>query len=1030
MRTSRSTSVAIITFGFVIFVMVPWHLRPGAHAAALVAETATVLIRPQDTTLNLNATNYSSDALLTTYTWPDFRVANAVLMQFDLSALPADAVVTSATLNLALVQSDSAAEPTYRVSLHKILGRSPDISRATGYTADGVMNWTPNTCCQNGVPLAQSDISSAYDERPVDKATGVKTWTMTTMVQEWMADPAGNRGLLLNSDSAIARDHFRVFASMEHPDPNLRPSLSVTFTAGDATPPSAAITAPAAGATLAGPTTVAATASDNVGVAGVQFELNGASIGSEDIAPPYAFNWDTTTVPDGAYTLTAVARDAAGNTGRSAPVAVTVRNGVIILVPSDTSLNLNATNVSTTTTLTTYTWPDNKVANAILMKFDLSAIPAGAAVNEATLHLAVVGSDATTNATYQVSAHKIINRNPDITRATGYTADGAVQWTPTACCYNNVPLAQADISPAYDVRAVAKAPSVAAWTITALVREWLADPSSNRGLLLNSDTSKLRDRYRFFASVEHPDSSKRPVLRITLGQDTTPPVISSAGASATTSSGATITWATDEPSDSRVEYGPTTSYGSTTAPNASMVTSHTMTVSGLAQATLYHARVHSRDSAGNAAVSPDFTFTTRDGTAPTVSVTAPSPGATVSGTVTVNGNASDNVGVAGVQFRVDGSNLGAEDTAPPYSVSWNTTTLANGSHAVTAVARDAAGNQRTSAGVTVTVSNTSPPSGGIAAQYPGDSGIENHPDVIFVERFEQATMADLFTRWSDVKNGAAMSLSSDVPSGSPGGRSLTIPWTGGASDGGHLYRQITPGVDDTLYVRFYIKYPTSGLYDHSGIWVGGSNPASPWPNPQAGTRPAGNDRFIAAAEQNTYNRFDHYNYWMAMHQSADGNYWGNLLLNNSNVQARKGQWMCVEQMVKLNAPTTAFNGEHAIWLDGVKVSHLGQGFPNGSWSGGIFTQSTSGSPFEGFRWRSSTSLNLNWIWLQVYAPDESSGVSGNMQFDHVVVARSYIGCLDVRLGRRRHDASDGVDLFSGRRLDGLGHDHGCRERQR
>ena len=44
--------------------------------------------------------------------------------------------------------------------------------------------------------------------------------------------------------------------------------------------------------------------------------------------------------------------------------------------------------------------------------------------------------------------------------------------------------------------------------------------------------------------------------------------------------------------------------------------------------------------------------------------------------------------------------------------------------------------------------------------------------------------------------------------------------------------------------------------------------------------------------------------------------------------------MCVEHMVKLNNPVTASNGEHAIWLDGVKVSHLGQGFPNGSWTGG------------------------------------------------------------------------------------------------
>src|SRR2546422_2425143 len=41
-----------------------------------------------------------------------------------------------------------------------------------------------------------------------------------------------------------------------------------------------------------------------------------------------------------------------------------------------------------------------------------------------------------------------------------------------------------------------------------------------------------------------------------------------------------------------------------------------------------------------------------------------------------------------------------------------------------------------------------------------------------------------------------------------------------------------------------------------------------------------------------------------------------------------------------------FNGEHAIWLNGVKVSHLGKGFPNGSWNGGIFRQNPNGSPFR------------------------------------------------------------------------------------
>ena len=71
--------------------------------------------------------------------------------------------------------------------------------------------------------------------------------------------------------------------------------------------------------------------------------------------------------------------------------------------------------------------------------------------------------------------------------------------------------------------------------------------------------------------------------------------------------------------------------------------------------------------------------------------------------------ASDNVGVAGVQFKLDGANLGAEKTSAPYSVSWDTTTVSNGTHTLTAVARDAAGNSGTSAPVTVNVSNAAPP---------------------------------------------------------------------------------------------------------------------------------------------------------------------------------------------------------------------------------------------------------------------------------------------------------------------------------
>jgi hypothetical protein len=90
-----------------------------------------------------------------------------------------------------------------------------------------------------------------------------------------------------------------------------------------------------------------------------------------------------------------------------------------------------------------------------------------------------------------------------------------------------------------------------------------------------------------------------------------------------------------------------------------------------------------------------------------VTVTSPASGTTVRGTIPVNASVSivGSLTVAGVQFRRDGVNIGAEDTSSPYSVSWNTTTASNGSHTLTAVARDQLGVLWTSDPVTVTVSN-------------------------------------------------------------------------------------------------------------------------------------------------------------------------------------------------------------------------------------------------------------------------------------------------------------------------------------
>ncbi len=102
-------------------------------------------------------------------------------------------------------------------------------------------------------------------------------------------------------------------------------------------------------------------------------------------------------------------------------------------------------------------------------------------------------------------------------------------------------------------------------------------------------------------------------------------------------------------------------------------------------------------------------LTQPDTSNPTVSVTAPSASATVSGSsVTLSATAGDNRSVAGVQFKVDGTNVGSEDTTAPYSVTWDSTGVGNGSHTITAVARDGSSNTTTSSGVSVTVSNGAP----------------------------------------------------------------------------------------------------------------------------------------------------------------------------------------------------------------------------------------------------------------------------------------------------------------------------------
>lgn len=184
--------------------------------------------------------------------------------------------------------------------------------------------------------------------------------------------------------------------------------------------------------------------------------------------------------------------------------------------------------------------------------------------------------------------------------------------------------------------------------------------------------------------------------------DTTPPMISGVTAVNPSQNGATINWTTNEPATSQVEYGPTTSYGSSTAVNTTLETAHAQVVAGLDEATTYHYRVRSVDAAGNVAASGDFTFNTP--AQPDTQPPSVPDGLAATGVSPVQVNvswnaATDNVGVTKYVLKRDGVAI-AEPTGTSYSDLGRTSGT---SYSYTVAALDAAGNMSTdSEGVNVT----------------------------------------------------------------------------------------------------------------------------------------------------------------------------------------------------------------------------------------------------------------------------------------------------------------------------------------
>lgn len=391
----------------------------------------------------------------------------------------------------------------------------------------------------------------------------------------------------------------------------------------DTLAPTIIILAPNSSLNVSGMTNILANASDNIGVAAVQFALDSSNLGTEITSSPYSLPWDTTAVANGLHTLTASARDSSGNTA-TASVDLNVYNvldnaspTVAIITPS------NFQTVSGSAVAVSANASDNIAVVGVQFLLDGLNLSF-----EDTTSPYSISWDTTTasNGTHTISAK---------------ARDAAGNYGTSANVTVNVSNAAADTT----------APNVA-------VTAPLSGSKVNGTVTVSANAS---DNVGIIGVQFLLDGSNLS------SEDTTSPY--------------SISW-------------------DTTA-----VANRNYTISAKA-----------RDFAGNYGTSLGITFNVSnplpDTTPPTVVMTSPQANSKVVGIINVSANASDNVGVVGVQFKLNNSNLGAEDTISPYLITWNSTAVANGTYlfangtySLAAVARDAAGNTATASGILVNVSN-------------------------------------------------------------------------------------------------------------------------------------------------------------------------------------------------------------------------------------------------------------------------------------------------------------------------------------
>ncbi|WP_257459358.1 Ig-like domain-containing protein [Archangium lipolyticum] len=473
----------------------------------------------------------------------------------------------------------------------------------------------------------------------------------------------------------------------------------------DAVRPQALLTAPANGATLQGNVTFTATASDDVGITRVDFYVDGLLVGSDTTAP-YAFVWDSREHNNGVATFTARAFDGGCNSAASS-VTVTLDNPGI--ASFDPVLGV----------------PRCETASSQCDSMELLAGRGGILgpeLNEPnTLSSSCADGEGTLYGVYQF--------DPSLERLKVVRVDG----TPLATGKEVTLEASfwASLEPAGErldlyYAADANAPS---WTYLATLEPYSSgyQTLSATYLLPAGSLQAVRGVYRSHGipqacSPGEMDDHDDLAFLVGTEVDTTPPSASLTAPVPGATVKGTVTLsasASDNFGVARVDfYDGSTLLGSDSSRPFSFSWDTRSGANGAHSLSVIAFDAVGLSSSASSAVAVTVD---NDRTAPTVSLTAPLPGATVSGSLTLSASASDNVGVTKVEFY-DGTTLVGSDTSAPYAVSWNSRNGSNGPRSLTARALDAAGNSATSDAVTVTADNDfTPPAVSLTAPVEGDT---------------------------------------------------------------------------------------------------------------------------------------------------------------------------------------------------------------------------------------------------------------------------------------------------------------------